>query len=670
MTVYAIAKESWEQEDGYPSRFKKDVFAKKSDAIVALREIAREAARRPEMKEPYVTFDRCCFELEFENDEARITWLPTAGKDECSKVLSLRVEKLQVPKGRIVFDNGRAIVKDWEKVLTKDPRFRAWDYREWISRFRDAMSAHFNNGESEYSLKELKAKCDWWKFMGVTARQLRRQLTMLELVYSCPWFMDHPECAQIHLEPGDWADLLRYHPEFADRCKFWDDFSSDEWKRLLAEQPQFADKCDWGKMGELNGNGWKYLLTEQPQFADHCDWGKLGGGDWRGLITKQPQFADKCDWGKLDGRDWCELLIEAPTLEKHFVRESLRDGTAKEWQLCNFLQKFPKYIPDCNLGDLGSAWPSFLVDFPDYADQCDFTRFKAGDWRLLLLRHPELTKKIDWSIDWRDEYSEGYVLLELLDKVQAVYNECQWSLLRGDVAVEVLLKYPEVAEKINWGVLSQTDWFNLLLRSHQYGDKCNCWEDFTAREIGELLESNNEFIKYARINDFSSEKITDMLISAPTLDGLVDLSRIDNAIDRMRLCVVHSQFFSKCLGDDTWKRVKSYVWESLSGPVVVIPLRGENWITKFPTYPKNAEHRAGLDRMSYYEARKKVDEILSFCSRCQNRAVAIDGAYVDDESESNAREFALLMKEWFSSHKSSIKILYLECGYVYDTSVL
>ena len=37
MTIYAIAEEPWKQENGYPSRFKKDVFAKKSDAIVAFK---------------------------------------------------------------------------------------------------------------------------------------------------------------------------------------------------------------------------------------------------------------------------------------------------------------------------------------------------------------------------------------------------------------------------------------------------------------------------------------------------------------------------------------------------------------------------------------------------------------------------------------------------------
>ena len=216
MTVYAIVKEPWKLEDGYPSRFKKDVFAKKSDAIVALREIAREAARRPEKK-------AYRFELEFEKDEAKIMWLPMASKCECSEVLYLRVEKLHVPNGRIVFSNGRAIVEDWETVLTKDPRFRFWDCREWIRQFFAAMGAYLHGGESQYTLEELKSNCDWWKFIGVPADQLDKP----KLVVGCPWFVDHPECAHIHLESNDWVENLR-------------DLSEGAWDRLIKIRPQLA----------------------------------------------------------------------------------------------------------------------------------------------------------------------------------------------------------------------------------------------------------------------------------------------------------------------------------------------------------------------------------------------------------------------------------------------
>ena len=101
--------------------------------------------------------------------------------------------------------------------------FSTWDCHEWIRQFFYAMGAYLQGGKSQYSLEELRAHCDWSKFIGVTADQL----DIPKLVVGCPWFVDRPECAHIHLEPHVWAAYLR-------------DLSDKDWEKLITIRPQLA----------------------------------------------------------------------------------------------------------------------------------------------------------------------------------------------------------------------------------------------------------------------------------------------------------------------------------------------------------------------------------------------------------------------------------------------
>ena len=298
MTVYAIVKEPWKSEEGYLARFRSEVFANKAKAVSALKDIARKIVREQ-------IGDANGAELEFEKDEVRIAWGHAAGNGESPETTCLRVERLQVPKGRIEFEDGKASVEDWVE-----------------------------------------------------------------------------------------------------------------------------------------------LLGEQPRFAKHCDWGKIDGGGWVSLLKKYPRFAKHCNWELLRGRDWCELLVELPKFKTHLIRERLKDGTlAKCGWMVGFLEKFPEYISDCDLNELGEDWARFLMTYPQYAKQCDFSGFCADDWGKLLPVHPEFIDKVNWSITWQKKYYCGCVLIELIDKLPEILSYCKWSELRGDVLVEVLKHFPGAADK-------------------------------------------------------------------------------------------------------------------------------------------------------------------------------------------------------------------------------
>ncbi len=438
------------------------------------------------------------------------------------------------------------------------------------------------------------------------------QLDMPKFVAGCPWFMDHPECSQIRMHPDLWSLLLKLHPEFADRCESWDVFDGYGWRDLLTMHPEFAGKCD-----DCNG------------------WSKLGGYEWGDLLATHPEFMEKCDacngWSKLDIQDWSNLLASHP--------------------------EFAEKCDDCiawNKLD-GQGWRMLLTARPEFAEKCDdcdgWSKLDGYDWRMLLGDRPEFAEKCD---------------------------DCNaWHKLDGQDWMWLLIDHSDFARKCDayngWEKMGSQDWKGLLLKSPEYGDKCPCWSAFSVAELAELVESHRELANYTRINELSSEQITDMLIIAPTLEDLFDLNRIDNDIDRMRLGVAHSEFREKLPGSDKWSDARGYVWKGKSGPLVVVPSGCH------PTWPREeGEYRAKRigqafgpcdDWMKYEEAQKVINEIFGWLSH-GHKVIAVDGVYVDDEDMGKARTFAFLMKQWLENHETSLKILYLEYGSYYDADVL
>ena len=45
----------------------------------------------------------------------------------------------------------------------------------------------------------------------------------------------------------------------------WDELDGHQWEELLRWLPEFADKCDWSK---LDDKDWKYLLCHRSEFKN------------------------------------------------------------------------------------------------------------------------------------------------------------------------------------------------------------------------------------------------------------------------------------------------------------------------------------------------------------------------------------------------------------------
>jgi hypothetical protein len=294
--VFAVSKDPLRDAESYPQRFLGKIFERRSDAVSALPDLAREYVQAARMHYsgpayPIITINGVSSSIEWQNGDGAEQF----GDKE------LHIEELTIAEGRVVFKNGVATVdpSDWRRVLTKSLECEDWDARTWAERFAMAR-------DNPDQIQALLDKCDWWKFVGVDKMAVGHYLAFM---VACPWFMEHEECAGIEVEEYDWPYILMRHPEFSTRCTLWNGVDGQAWCVILSKAPRLASKCDWEK---LDGSEWVALLKKRPRFENQCDWSRLSGCHWVELLKSRPKFATHCDWSKLSGADWERLLERRP----------------------------------------------------------------------------------------------------------------------------------------------------------------------------------------------------------------------------------------------------------------------------------------------------------------------------------------------------------------------
>lgn len=346
-------------------------------------------------------------------------------KHNDERYAELHIKSLSVPFGRIDFVDDVIEIENWEHVLNKDLRFRDWTYHRWEWEFRRAACE-----DSEFSVKELVQACDWWKFDGVT----ECQIDMPVFVSACPWFMDHPECSQIHLDNSLWSLIFEYHPEFASRCQVWDEFSGRDWADILACRPEFINRCAWDK---LTGENWVSLIKRRPEFAGRCAWDKLTGENWVSLIHAQPEFAGRCAWNKLTGADWVSLVNIRPEFAGECDWEKL---TVDDWVV--YLANLLKHIGDSDQTEFkeneSRAVHHLLRLLPNSSYMVDVSGLDFEQWVGLFKRHCELLRYCDWC---RWSYQQ---LKVLADSGIDLATVCDWDTVRfsSSDCTEFLLDAP------------------------------------------------------------------------------------------------------------------------------------------------------------------------------------------------------------------------------------
>lgn len=420
-----------------------------------------------------------------------------------------------------------------------------------------------------------------------------------------------------NIEAEDGRERSRLSEEAARNCDWWKidpaHLMIREWHFVLRHRPDLIDRCPC--VDDFSDLQWCLLLRRQPQFASRfLRFGEVRDSwFWSLLLRRQPQFADRCTyWDEFGLDDWGRLLRDQPQL-----------------------------LGKCDLAHAdGHVWAGVVAACPEQAAACPWDLLDGYAWTSLLLARPEFAARCDWS------------------KIQPT----GWC--------ELLARHPSLIEHCDVEQLSPDDWYGILLEQSVLAPHFNSWNALEEWQQVKLIQRSPVFCEQVDWDALPTSRQIDLLLLQPAFQARMDWSAVTDERDWFRLLSVHPEFGRYGNGrkgaDDP-----VYVWNSPSGPVVVVALRRNNWISKYGgTYPCDREervsrHARGVDRLPYGKAAEIVDGILSRNLNGGPTALALDGVWVGQDGDEGVSTFAWILKDWFATHATDIRILYLECGFFY-----
>ena len=586
ITVYVVVKED-PLPRFYKDRFMPKVFLRKDDAVKVLRE-------DPQSLLGYGWLGYGCkiINCEVHGDRYTITKRTGDGHEETQ---TFAIEKLKVGEDRVFFDsNGVAEVSNWEYVLVKNLGCVDWDTHEWVHHLAEL-------GYSECYGKYVLDCCDWWKFIGVTDVDMPK-------LCSCPWFLDHKECAGIQLRSDDWCQILKSHPEF----------------------------------------------ETHPRFASSGGWEMFTGQDWSELLSAQPRFADHCQWDELSGWNWMTLLLEKDIFLERFrpvAEVKLHDGSITSYHIPDFIIKFPEFGRMFDLTCLRACdWVRLLSVHPEYEPGCDFSNFCDEDWVVLLQAQPQFLNRVNWNVNWRSRSGNAdNNLIRLFRVCPNAIHACDLSQVGGTTIVETLVEFPELEPRCPWERLSCENWAWLLREQPKYGESCMRWAEFSMRHLISIFEKHPELSVLLDWKLLDPASVVDLLVKFPEFVKHVELSTVTDPIDCIRLYLAQPRFGEQLQVEDAWTQLHGYVWEGKCGPIVAVPWHGRDTEVPFPFVHRlrlRESRKSDIGSSSWVEG--ELHQVTNY------RAIVMDGVEVDNSE----REYVRCVREWFRTHETSVRIIY------------
>lgn len=529
--------------------------------------------------------------------QSRVSWQPI-------QLRILTVESVMVPEDicGIPTDEGDFLVMDWSLALTKNWSTRDMAAEEWLDEL-DPMKSDGLRVE----------KCDWWKVN-----------------------LDK-------LTPYQWMTVLRYRPDLAEKCPCWVDFSDLMWCVLLRRQPQFETRFkNWNR---LPPHLWTLLLRRQPRLVKHfpaTSWYGFTPWNWSHLLKDQPLFAYAFkDWDQFDGNDWCRLLARQPQFAERC-----------DWS------KFDFASVD------GNEWTNLVLSCPEFLEKAK--------------GHPEIWAGLSVE-NWRTAFA----------RIPMLERNCDFSAIDGDMAADLLLCCPpRVHSVLVRRLTSWQQWFRVLSERPAFWAECK---------------------KRLNWDSLSESQLVDVLIDHPDAIQFVDTRKIKGKVNLWRLGAVRKEFNTEPIlgkGSDSaksWQR-----WDALGGIVHAVPVKGDLFgaAARFPcesmvvlTLPHgsrvikdaygswcrmnrvepagltkcpagcNVEYVRGavvpMERDDYANPprftvscrgmREVLEKVLTELTESGVASVAINGIAVNDSNG----QFVALLREWFATHETSIRVVYL-----------
>ena len=127
-----------------------------------------------------------------------------------------------------------------------------------------------------------------------------------------------------------------------------------------------------------------------------------------------------------------------------------------------------------------------LIDDPDLANKCDFSKLSSYHIVRILIKRPELAHKCDFNkiLD--------YKWIELLQDMPIYADKCQWGDFDSNNLVYLIKAQPILIDRCNLSILDSDNWFDLI-------DNCVFgWLKYTDKDTTRLMNTYPEFLKFIR----------------------------------------------------------------------------------------------------------------------------------------------------------------------------
>lgn len=264
-----------------------------------------------------------------------------------------------------------------------------------------------------------------------------------------------------------------------------------------------------------------------------------------------------------------------------FLEEMLTGGYYDWFEPCNWhtlLIEKPEYADKCDWSKFdGFDWWCIVDDMPQFATKCQWEKLDGDEWYYLLQNHPEFADKCDWN------KIDGISLCFLMQKHPQLARYCNWEKLDDPECWSSLLAVqPQFArycswdnwgENFNWGMLlgaqpqfldkcsldklSSTDWANFLAGQPQFADQCPL-DRFSGMDWAILLAQQPQFADVCDWTKFKKADCCYLIVNQPGFADHFNWKIFDGS-DFSDILRVQPQFSDKC----NWSCLNHQDWCSL-----------------------------------------------------------------------------------------------------------
>ncbi len=315
----------------------------------------------------------------------------------------------------------------------------------------------------------------------------------------------------------NWVDVLSKYPNFASKCKIFDDFKEKHWKILLPKQP---DLWTYSKKQSRKN------IMQTGVVSDGLSLKSLSADDWKKLIKQNRKNFEKLGSLKIFSLDESVELLQLKDsliIEKFDRWEELSKAQWDKLDTDKFKDIAKKYKNGRR--SFLERHPAYLVAKKDYEERSRQSRW----WEKITFSYtPALAE--DFSII---EYIEHIPAIDvnsweiILKKDKKYQKKCRIETISPSNAVRLISIEPSLFAKYDSTKFTVEDWATILKQHPQFADKCTIW-DFSTSDWREILEISPQLIEKCDMLDYiSTEFLKEHCDKYPILEKYIPSKSVE-----------------------------------------------------------------------------------------------------------------------------------------------